>query len=73
MKYQYVGVKKDNSTRVLSSNMKTKGKAFVSALKSVNKLRCHTNPDKFIHLEIQDSEGNILPEYKDNEMLKIDI
>ena len=71
MRYRYVGIREDNSTKILLSDVRSKGKAFVSAIKSVNKLRCHTNPDKFIRLEIQDSEGNILSEYKDNDMLKI--
>jgi len=73
MRYQYVGVKEDSTHRVIFSNLKTKGRAFVLAIVSVNKLCCHSNPEGFIRIEIQDSEGNILPEYKDHEMLEIDV
>ncbi len=71
MRYQYVGVKEDSTSEVIFPNLKTKAKAFVFAVGSVNRLRCNSNPNQFIRIEIQDSEGKILPEYLDHDMLRI--
>jgi len=71
MKYQYVGVKRDKTSRIILSGLRSKGHAFVSAVGSVSNLRCFSNPDGFISIEIQDSQGNPIPEYEGHNMLKV--
>jgi len=70
LRFRYSGIKEDGSSIVLCKGFDSKGKAFVSAAKSATKLRCSSNPNHFIRVEIQDYEGKPLLEYSDNNWLK---
>jgi len=71
MKYQYVGITEDSTATVIFSGVRDKGFIFVLAARTAVKLRCNTNPKKFVRVEIQDYEGKILPEYENHELLKV--
>jgi len=70
LKYKYSGVTEDGNTQVIADGFNSKGRAFVSAMKSATHLRCHMNPKKFIRLEIQDDQGQPLDEYSNHDWLK---
>jgi len=68
--YKYSGVTENGHTQVLAAEFDSKGKALVSAMRSATHLRCHSNPSKFIRLEIYDDKGLPVDEYKDLDCLK---
>ena len=70
LKFRYSGIKEDGSSKILKEGFRSKGMAFVSASKSALYLRCHSNPNRFIRIEIQDIDGNILDDYRDHDWLK---
>jgi len=67
--YKYFGVKEDGTFEIIADGFSSKGIAFVSASNSATRLRCHTNPKKFIRLEIQGDDGEVVSEYTDHKWL----
>ena len=73
LSYRYSGVKEDGTHEIIAGNFVSGCHAFTSAAKSATKLRCRSNPRKYIRLEVEDNKGQPVDQYMDHAWLKCNI